>query len=83
VLDARRGDEPIREVLQGSGSPPDHQDLQAVVVIEVYVERRDDLREVTVLRRGEPARKEAGVVIVHERDRRDWDWRTPDLRAAP
>ena len=44
------------------------QNLEAVVVVEVHVQRRDDLVGVVVLNVVEPAREIAGVVVVDHRE---------------
>jgi len=68
-LHAARGDEAIGQTLEGAGLPARHEHFKAVMVIEMHVERGDDVDILPVLRRGEPSGQESGVVIVDEGDR--------------
>jgi hypothetical protein len=71
VLDPLGADEFGGDALDRTRGSPKDEDLQAVVMIEVDVKRRDDLLMMRMLLGREAVRKIRGVVIVDERDRSD------------
>lgn len=70
VLDPLGRKDAIGRSLDRCRGPAQHDDFEAVVVIEVHVQCRDDLLSKLVLHRSELFGEFANVVVVHERKRR-------------
>jgi hypothetical protein len=62
------GDEFVRDLLDGGGFAADRQDLHAVVMIEVHVQRGDDHVVVVVLNIGERSLDMLLVMVVNQGD---------------
>lgn len=71
MLDAARGEEPIAGVPQLVGEAAHHDDLEAVVVIEVDVQRRAHALTERMLEVREPLGEISNVMVVDQRERRD------------
>ena len=68
VFYALGGDECIGEFLHGSGPAAGHDDLEAIIVVEVYVQRRYDDAAVAMLQIGERFLQVALVMVKNEGD---------------
>ena len=69
VLHALGSDQAVRKRLQRGSAPAHHQHLEAIVVIEMDVQRGDDGVEMIVLQFREGLLHMRFVVIIHQRDR--------------
>src|SRR5262249_13009015 len=63
----------VRDALEPEARPLHEQDLEAVVLLEVHVLRRNDFLQILVLNLHQPALQTAARVVVDERDRAGHD----------
>ena len=82
MLHATRREEPIGDALQLVGAPAEHDDLEAVIVIEMHVERRANAVAEVVLDVVELLAEVAHVMIVDERQRGDGGYAATDVALA-
>ena len=71
VMDPAGADQGVRYGADPAVLSPHHEDLEAVVEIEVYVEGGHDVIVVAVLQGREPPREVSGAVVVDQRDGAD------------
>ena len=71
VCDAAFGDDRLRKLADFSSIPTKHRDLEATVVIEMNVHRRDVMAMMLVVRIRQPPRQLAGMVAEDIRQRGD------------
>jgi hypothetical protein len=69
VLNALRSDQAIGDSSYVRGSSPHHEHFQAIVVIQMHVEGRNDGVEVFVLKVGKPFLDLRAMVVVNQRNR--------------
>src|SRR5271166_1009344 len=72
VLDAFGADQGVSQLFHRAGLAFNYQHLEAIVVVEMNVQRGEDVVEVRVLQSGELFAEQPDVVIVDQRDRADY-----------
>ena len=79
MLDSLGADQSVSDFLYHAGFASDHENFQAIVVVQVNVQRGQDVVEMGVLKPGEFLVQEPNVVVVYQRDGTDH----VGLRALP